>query len=141
MKITPLPFEYETRYGDQYRDWGIPLDQAAALEERDRQLENYLAGAAPSLPFHWPGAVADFVNKRNGPGWFPRSGTLNVVYRFDTAASVTLQWEVGGAVVATHTVSADGPVDFGAAYAGQDIVATVTSDAGAAGLTAFVFLR
>lgn len=54
MDLSDLPFEYTTRYGDHFKDWGIPLDQAAALEERDRELEDYLAGlstgAASSIP-------------------------------------------------------------------------------------------
>ena len=142
MDITPLPFEYETRYGDQYRDWGIPIEQAAPLEDRDRQLEDYLAKTVTPLIFHWSGAVADLVGARNGPGWFNGAGNLGVVYRFDTAASVTVKWEVGGAVVDTHTFSSDNEnVIAGGFTRDQIIMATVTANSGAKGLTAFVFLR
>lgn len=50
MQIRPLPFEYEARYADHWLRLGFDLEQAAILEERDRQLEDYLAGGGMGLP-------------------------------------------------------------------------------------------
>lgn len=48
MEFTPLPFEYQSRYIDHFREWGLPLELAAIMEERDRQLEDYLATQEPA---------------------------------------------------------------------------------------------
>lgn len=54
MEFTPLPFEYEIRYSDQHKKWGLPMDTAVDMDERDRQLEDYLAAlgtGGAKLPF------------------------------------------------------------------------------------------
>jgi len=86
--------------------------------------------------------VTDLVDMVAGPGWFPHPGTIyRIQYRFLTPAAVTLEWTLGGAAWETHTPSADTVEFLSQPYNGEDIGATVTSDAGAEGLTAFVFLR
>lgn len=101
----------------------------------------YVEAKAERLPFNWSGPVADLLAMRAGPGWFPSSGTIRrIEYRFDVPAAVTVEWEIAGSTFATHTPSADGTVALTQAYDGEDLVATVTADAGAEGLTAYVFL-
>lgn len=100
------------------------------------------------LIFHWSGEVSDFVAERNGPGKFVTGGILDrVEYVWDDdltgAAGATIEWELGGVLLATHTSDADGDaVDMQSPYAGENIVATVTAvTAGAAGLTALLYLK
>lgn len=47
MDFTTLPFEYEGRYASEYRDLGFSIEQGAWLEQRDRDLEDYLASLSP----------------------------------------------------------------------------------------------
>lgn len=148
MDFTDLPFEYATRYGDQFKDWGIPIEQAAELEDRDRQIEDYLAKTATPLIFHWPGGVDDHVNVRNGPGKFAYSGTIyRIDWAWDTApaSAATVEWYFDNSASATHTSTVSTATDSteqpGLSYAGERIVPIVTSvDSTASGLTAFVFL-
>lgn len=54
MDFTTLPFEYEGRYASEYRDLGFSIEQGAWLEQRDRDLEDYLAsitGGGGKIPF------------------------------------------------------------------------------------------
>lgn len=147
MEFTPLPFEYGQRYSDLYRELGLTLEQAAVLEERDRELEDFLA-TYRRIIFHWPGTLTDHVGVRNGPGEFALTGTIyRIRYALDDdnlgAAGVTLTWEVGGAVPATgtHTVDANGSEEPAIAYtAEQSIIGTITAATGGSGLTAFVYV-
>jgi hypothetical protein len=103
----------------------------------------------PPLPFHWPGAVADHVDVRNGPGEFGADGLIHMIrYRWDTppsASTVTVQWRFDDAIAMTHTlpVSTDPyVVTPDQPYAQQVIVGVITSaGANAVGLTAFVYHR
>lgn len=149
MDLSALPFEYEGRYGDLYRDMGLTMEQAAVLEQRDRDLEDYLAASVVPLIFHWPGTTADHVNVRNGPGEFRVDGTIYMIrYRWDTApgTAATVKWHYDAAVSATmtHTLPASTNPHIerpGVAYEQQSIIGIVTAAGGGSGLTAFVYFR
>lgn len=70
-----LPFEYEFRFGDLYKQMGFTYEQATILEERDRQLEDFLLGFMPDLTWTFPG----FLEARTSPRWYVRRN-----YRVDT---------------------------------------------------------
>lgn len=119
----------------------MELERQVADLQRMR-VPSYAEPVPLFLPFNWSGPLADLVGMVAGPGWFPQDGLIyRIGYRFLTPAAVTVEWTLGGAAWVTHTPSADTVQFLAAPYAGEDIGATVTSDAGAAGLTAFVFLR
>lgn len=118
------------------------------MEQEIRQLQQVRNQAPVPTPppypliFHWPGSTVRWLNVRNGPGLIPMGGTIyRIDYRFDTAASVTVRWELDGSTFATHTVSSRATQTLSHRYDGGDITAIVTAEAGSAGLTAFVFLR
>lgn len=121
----------------------VAPDLKRAGEQIDRNFEELTHTTAPPLVFNWSGAVADLLNMRAGPDWFRDSGSLShVEYRFDTAASVTVEWRLNNTVIATHSPAADSVVALVQTYAGEDVVAVVTAaNAAAAGLTARVFQR
>lgn len=145
-EFDPLPFEYEGRYADHHRSLGFDLEQATVLEQRDKDLEDYLAAAVTPLVFHWHGEVADHIDVRNGPGEFGRNGALwRIRYRWDTpaAAGATVEWRLDDVVVFTHTVSSANPhIELpGHPYRQESIVAVVTDVAtDGQGLSAFVYL-
>ena len=143
-----LPFEYPFRWRNETlaERSGVDLEAAALLEQRDRDLEDYLAATVVPLIFHWHGQVDVHLDKRNGPGEFGRNGTLaRIRYRWDTptATSATVAWYLDGALAFTHTVTSSNPhIEYPAVdYEQEAIVAIVSAvDATAAGLTAFVYL-
>ena len=102
----------------------------------------------PPLIFHWPGAVADHIDVRNGPGKLSRAGTIRrIEYVWDTAPAtgVTVAWYLDGSGTATWThnlgTSDEQTEVLSTAYTDQHIVAVVTAaDATASGLTAWVYL-
>lgn len=112
----------------------------------DRDFEELSLTRVP-LPFHWPGALADHVNVRNGPGEFGGAGELyKIRYRWDTVntAAATVEWRLADVIVFTHTLPAGAnphvelPEKL---YAEEAIVAVVTAGGGGKGLTAFVYHR
>lgn len=148
--MTPdsLPFEYPFRWrnGELAERAGVDREAAAVLEQRDRDLEDYLAASVVPLVFHWHGQVDGYVDVRNGPGEFRRDGSIYLIrYRWDTApaASATVQWQLDGVVAFTHTLTGGESVHVetpGQAYAQQAIVGIVTAvGADASGLSAFVY--
>ena len=146
--MTPddLPFEYAFRWRDLYTDIGLTSEQASALEDRDRQLEDYLSATVVPLVFHWNGQVDRFVGIRNGPGEFRSDGSIYMIrYRWDTAPSTssTLEWKLNGTTVMTHTLASGKPVHVempAKDYAQESIVSIISSvGADAKGLTAFVY--
>lgn len=70
-----LPFEYEFRFGDLYKEMGFTYEQATVLEERDRQLEDFILGFMPDLTFTLPGPLTESTS----PRFYIRSN-----YRVDT---------------------------------------------------------
>lgn len=70
-----LPFEYELRFGDLYEQLGLTYEQATILEERDRQLEDFLLGFMPDLTWTYPGELSEMTS----PRWYVRRN-----YRVDT---------------------------------------------------------
>lgn len=98
------------------------------------------------VPFHWPGQVDRFIDLRNGPGEFGAGGLISRIrYRWDTpaAAGATVEWELDGVNVGTHTVTSANPhIELpGWTYSQEAIVAIVTAvGSDASGLTAFVYL-
>lgn len=136
----------QIRYRNMLESSGLPAmaGRSRLGLKATKPLTTSAAAADPPnyLPFNWSGTVTDLLNMRNGPGWFPMNGTIyQIAYRFDTAAAVTVQWQLAGVTVATHSPSSDSTTAMTQAYVGEDLVGTVTADAGASGLTAFVFLR
>ena len=143
-----LPFEYPFQWDNESlrEGAGVTPEGAAILKQRDRDLEDHLAASVVPLVFHWPGAVADHVNVRNGPGEFRFGGTIYMIrYRWDTApsSSSTIEWKLDGTTVMTHTLPAttNPHLEHSAqAYSQEAIVSIVTaSGTGASGLTAFVY--
>lgn len=51
MEFRSLPFEYQLRYADHHAKWGLDLDVAADMDDRDRQLEDFLATSGGGHPF------------------------------------------------------------------------------------------
>lgn len=143
-----LPFEFITRWADVWEEFGIDHRTAAAMDERDRELEDFLANRQRPLIFHWPETTEDLIDVRNGPGWFDGGGTIRQIkYVWDTAPAtgVTVAWYFDGSATATWTHSlgtADEQTEVEVTeYVDQHIVAVVTAaDATASGLTAWVFL-
>lgn len=87
--FTPLKFEYGTRYADQFREWGLPFEFAVALEERDRELEDFLSTVGGGGP-----QIIDMGDSAVYTGWskpfYPlASTTLAQVRGIVTAASNT----------------------------------------------------
>lgn len=144
MDFTELPFEYEIRYGEQFPEWGIPMEQAAHLEERDRQLEDFLAsfnrpvlvidvgdGAVPTghTKAHWVGR----------PGSLARvTATLSVAGSTDTVASILRD----GSSIGTVTIPAGDQVvtvEVGEGFDADSFwqMQQTTAGTGAGGLTYF----
>lgn len=148
MDFDPLPFEYEGRYADHFERLGYDMEQATVLEQRDRDLEDYLAASVVPLVFHWHGTSEDHIDLRNGPGEFRSNGSIYVIrYRWDVApaASATVQWQLDGVAAFTHTLTGGQAVHIerpGQAYAQEAIVAIVTAvGTDASGLSAFVYFQ
>lgn len=141
-----FPFEFPFRW-DSLREH-FPADDVAVdhLDQRDRDLEDFLKATQVPLVFHWPGATADWVDVRNGPGEFRSSGSIYMIrYRWDTPPLVdaTVTWRLDDVLTLTHTVPADAAphVEMPAQdYDQETIVSVVTSaDSTAAGLSAFLY--
>lgn len=101
------------------------------------------------LPIHWPGAVANHVNVRNGCGEFGAPGTIwKIRYRWDptllNSTDATVQWYFDTTLVDTHTLPAGDSPHIERPmwkYMEEGITAIVTDDGGGSGLTAFVYFR
>lgn len=59
-----LPFEYTNRWADLYVDLGFSVEQAEILEQRDRELEEYLQVAMPDLIFSLPGPLYESISPK-----------------------------------------------------------------------------
>lgn len=141
-----LPFEFPFRWNDIRRFLtGVPDEAIDYLDQRDRDLEDFLADREP-LIFHWTGQVDRHIDVRNGAGKFARTGTafrIEYVWDIAPATGVTVEWQFDAAVTWTHSlgVTDEDTETEETAYVDQHITAIITAaDSTASGLTAFVYL-
>lgn len=143
----------EIRYRNMHEASGLPAMAGRSrlgLKATKPLTESVTANPVEEIPliFHWPGTVSGFVDDRNGPGKFPRPGTirrLEYVWDVAPASGVTVKWYLDGSGTATWTHSLgtlDEQVETVAlTYADQHLVGVITAaDATAAGLTVFMRL-
>lgn len=109
-------------------------------KELQRWADRFLRGEA--LIFHWPTAIADHIDVRNGPGKFDYAGPIyEIEYEFDVepASGVTVEWyfdDDPANPVWTHVVTGDGIKNESTQYRDQKIVGIVTvADSTASGMT------
>lgn len=141
---TPLPFEYENRYADLYEEFGIAFDTAVVMEERDRQLEDFLAGLRSGAPVIDVGDGAVPTGHTKGywigtPGVLRRvTATLSVPGSTDTIANVLRNGSTIGAITipANETVAT---AEVGGSFAADDFwqMQQTSAGTGAGGLTYF----
>lgn len=125
MEFTELPFEYTTRYGDQYKKWNIPMERAALLEERDRELEDYLAGLDTG-----GGVVPTYlVASSDSTSTASRQEVQDAAdYTCDGTADQT---EIEAAVTAAKAVGGGGRVFLAAGYYKTTATIELSSNVGA----------
>lgn len=113
-------------------------------KELQRWADRFMRGDV--LIFHWPGAVADHIDVRNGAGKFFYGGVIKeLVYVFDIApaSGVTVEWELDTVTTWTHALgTTDEETQLeDTKYIDQHITGIVTTaDATASGMTVFVYL-